>query len=179
MSWRTPISESATSGSSSRGNPLAAPVLDREAVVRLYGRPRDYRLVFTNGVFDLLHRGHVASLEAARLLGDRLVVGVNSDDSTRRLKGPARPYQSESDRVAILSSIRFVDAVTVFGEDTPEDLISQLLPDVLVKGTDYSEDEIAGAEAVRKAGGEVVLVELEAGLSSSGLVLRIQAGGGE
>ena len=104
---------------------------------------------------------------------------MNSDDSTRRLKGPARPYQSESDRAAILSSIRFVDAVTVFGEDTPEDLISQLLPDVLVKGTDYSEDEIAGARAVRKAGGEVVLVELEAGLSSSGLVLRIQAGGGE
>jgi len=135
--------------------------------------------VFTNGVFDLLHRGHVSSLQAARSLGDRLVVGVNSDQSTRRLKGQARPYQSEADRAAILASIRFVDAVSVFGEDTPEELISQLLPDVLVKGADYSEKQIAGAAAVRRAGGEVVLVELEAGLSSSGLVHRIQGGGVE
>jgi len=153
--------------------------MDRQELVRLHGRPRDYRLVFTNGVFDLLHRGHVASLQAARSLGDRLVVGVNSDESTRRLKGQARPYQSEADRAAILASIRFVDAVSVFGEDTPEELISQLLPDVLVKGADYSEKQIAGAAAVRRAGGEVVLVELEAGLSSSGLVHRIQGGGVE
>ena len=147
--------------------------------MRLLGRPRDYRLVFTNGVFDLLHRGHVASLQTARSLGDRLVVGVNSDESTRRLKGQARPYQSEMDRATLLASIRFVDAVTIFGEDTPGDLISQLLPDVLVKGADYSEDQIAGASAVRGAGGDVVLVELEAGLSSSGLVDRILAGGVE
>ncbi|MCL7961143.1 MAG: D-glycero-beta-D-manno-heptose 1-phosphate adenylyltransferase [marine benthic group bacterium] len=140
------------------------------------GRPREYRLVFTNGVFDLLHRGHVASLQAARSLGDRLVVGVNSDESTRRLKGQARPYQSEIDRATILASIRFVDAVTIFEEDTPGDLISQLLPDVLVKGADYSEDQIAGAAAVRRAGGDVVLVKLEAGLSSSGLVDRIRTG---
>lgn len=143
------------------------------------GRPREYRLVFTNGVFDLLHRGHVASLQAARSLGDRLVVGVNSDESTRRLKGQARPYQSEIDRATILASIRFVDAVTIFEEDTPGDLISQLLPDVLVKGADYSEDQIAGAAAVRSAGGDVVLVKLEAGLSSSGLVDRIRTGGVE
>ena len=103
-------------------------------------------------------------------------MGVNSDESTRRLKGQARPYQSEADRAAILASIRFVDAVSVFAEDTPEELISQLLPDVLVKGADYSEEQIAGAAAVRKAGGEVVLVELEAGLSSSALVHRIQGG---
>jgi D-beta-D-heptose 7-phosphate kinase/D-beta-D-heptose 1-phosphate adenosyltransferase len=140
------------------------------------GRPREYRLVFTNGVFDLLHRGHVASLQAARSLGDRLVVGVNSDESTRRLKGQARPYQPEIDRATILASIRFVDAVTIFEEDTPGDLISQLLPDVLVKGADYSEDQIAGAAAVRRAGGDVVLVKLEAGLSSSGLVDRIRTG---
>ena len=132
--------------------------------------------MFTNGVFDLLHRGHVSSLQAARSLGDRLVVGVNSDESTRRLKGQARPYQSEADRAAILASIRFVDAVSVFAEDTPEELISQLLPDVLVKGADYSEEQIAGAAAVRRAGGEVVLVELEAGRSSSALVHRIQGG---
>ena len=132
--------------------------------------------MFTNGVFDLLHRGHVASLEAARSLGDQLVVGVNSDASTQRLKGSPRPFQSEADRAAILSSIRFVDVVTVFEEDTPEDLISRLLPDILVKGADYSEGQIAGAEAVRRAGGEVVLVELKAGLSSSDLVRRIRAG---
>jgi D-beta-D-heptose 7-phosphate kinase/D-beta-D-heptose 1-phosphate adenosyltransferase len=162
----------------SSGIPQAAAILERHELVRLFGRPRDYRLVFTNGVFDLLHRGHVASLQAARALGDRLVVGVNSDESTRLLKGPARPYQSEMDRATILASIRFVDAVTVFGEDTPGDLISQLLPDVLVKGADYSEDQIAGATAVRRAGGDVVLVKLEAGLSSSGLVDRILAGDG-
>jgi len=166
-------------GLASSGNPEAAPILDRQELVRLLGRPRDYRLVFTNGVFDLLHRGHVASLQAARSLGDRLVVGVNSDESTRRLKGQVRPYQSEMDRATILASIRFVDAVTIFGEDTPGDLIAQLLPDVLVKGSDYSEEQIAGASAVRGAGGDVVLVEFEAGLSSSGLVDRILAGGVE
>jgi len=132
--------------------------------------------VLTNGVFDLLHRGHVASLEAARSLGDRLVVAVNSDASTRRLKGSPRPFQPEADRAGILSSIRFVDVVIVFEEDTPEDLIAELLPDILVKGADYAEDQIAGAEAVRKAGGEVVLVDLEPGLSSSELVRRIRAG---
>jgi D-beta-D-heptose 7-phosphate kinase/D-beta-D-heptose 1-phosphate adenosyltransferase len=151
-------------------------VLDRDELVRRYGRPRDFRLVFTNGVFDLVHRGHVASLQAARSLGDRLVVGVNSDDSTRRLKGAPRPFQSESDRAEILAAMRFVDAVTIFNEDTPAELIERLLPDVLVKGSDYAEDQIAGAEAVRKAGGEVVLVQLEPGLSSSDLVRRIRSG---
>jgi D-beta-D-heptose 7-phosphate kinase/D-beta-D-heptose 1-phosphate adenosyltransferase len=150
-------------------------VLDRDELVRRYGRPREFRLVFTNGVFDLVHRGHVASLRKARSLGDRLVVGVNSDESTRRLKGARRPYQSESDRAEILAALRFVDAVTIFGEDTPEELIGRLLPDVLVKGSDYSEDQVAGAKSVRAAGGEVVLVQLEPGLSSSELVRRIRA----
>lgn len=145
-------------------------------MLRLYGRPRDYRLVFTNGVFDLLHRGHLASLRAARSHGDFLVVAVNSDESTRRLKGSRRPFQSESDRAEILAGLRFVDAVTVFDEDTPAALIERLLPDVLVKGADYAEDEIAGAVAVRRAGGEVVLVELEEGLSSTGLIERIRRG---
>lgn len=145
-------------------------------MLRLYGRPRDYRLVFTNGVFDLLHRGHLASLRAARSHGDFLVVAVNSDESTRRLKGSRRPFQSESDRAEILAGLRFVDAVTVFDEDTPATLIERLLPDVLVKGADYAEDEIAGAVAVRRAGGEVVLVELEEGLSSTGLIERIRRG---
>lgn len=155
---------------------MGAPILDRGRLLLRYGRPRDYRLVFTNGVFDLLHRGHVASLRAARSLGECLVVGVNSDASTRRLKGESRPFQSETDRAEILASIRFVDVVTLFDEDTPEDLISRLLPDILVKGADYSESQIAGAEAVRRAGGDVVLVDLEPGLSSSALVHRIRDG---
>lgn len=129
--------------------------------------------MFTNGVFDLLHPGHIASLRAARALGDRLVVAVNSDDSTRRLKGRRRPYQPASDRAAILAAIRFVDAVTVFDEDTPEELIGRLLPDVLVKGADYAEDEIAGADAVRRAGGDVVLIELEQGRSTTEIARRI------
>jgi D-beta-D-heptose 7-phosphate kinase/D-beta-D-heptose 1-phosphate adenosyltransferase len=142
--------------------------------VKLFGRPRDFRLAFTNGVFDLLHRGHVESLRAARAHGDRLIVGLNSDESTRRLKGPERPYQSQEDRATLLASLRFVDAVTVFDEDTPESLIRDLSPDVLVKGADYAEEQIAGARHVRDSGGHVVLVELEEGLSSTGLVDRIR-----
>ena len=176
MNWRTRISEPSASGGRTGACSGSAPVLDRDELVRRYGRPRELRLVFTNGVFDLIHRGHVASLQAARSLGDRLVVGVNSDDSTRRLKGAPRPYQSESDRAQVLAAMRCVDAVTIFGEDTPAELIGRLLPDVLVKGADYSESQIAGAEAVRRAGGEVVLVRLEPGLSSSELVRRIRAG---
>ncbi len=151
-------------------------MLTREAAVERFGRPRDFRLVFTNGVFDLLHRGHIASFEAARALGDRLIVAVNSDDSTRRLKGEPRPYQSQSDRAAVISAVRYVDAVTIFDEDTPEELIRALLPDVLVKGADYTEERIAGAPAVREAGGEVVLIELAPGLSSSELARRIREG---
>ena len=153
----------------------AAPVLERSEFLRRFGRPRDYRLVFTNGVFDLIHRGHVASLQAARSLGDRLVVAVNSDSSAGRLKGPSRPLQAEADRAAVLAAFRFVDAVTVFDEDTPEALIRRLLPDVLVKGADYAEEEIAGAEAVRAAGGRVERIPLEAGLSSTELVRRIRS----
>lgn len=129
-------------------------------------------------MFDLLHRGHIASLRAARVLGDRLVVGLNSDASARRLKGPERPFQPESDRALLLASLRFVDAVTIFEEDTPETLIRALSPDVLVKGADYSEDRIAGAAFVRECGGEVVLVELEHGQSSTGLVERIRGARG-
>jgi len=154
--------------------PEAAPILARRELLRRFGRPRDYRLVFTNGVFDLLHRGHVASLQAARSLGDRLIVGVNSDDSTRRLKGPPRPLQAEADRAAILAAIRFVDAVTIFDEDTPEALIRELLPDVLAKGADYAVAEIAGAEAVLAAGGSVERIRLEPGLSSTELVRRVR-----
>ncbi len=112
-------------------------VLERSELLRRFGRPRDYRLVFTNGVFDLLHAGHLQSLEQARAFGDRLVVAVNSDSSVRRLKGPDRPYQPAHDRALLLAGLRVVDAVIEFDEDTPAELLAELLPDVLVKGADY------------------------------------------
>ena len=150
-------------------------VLSFEELVLRFGRPRDDRLVFSNGVFDLLHGGHVASLEAAREFGDALVVAVNSDGSTRRLKGPGRPVQPEADRARLVAALRCVDAVTIFDDDTPARLIERLLPDVLVKGADYSVEQIAGADAVVAAGGEVRLIELEKGRSTSELIRRLQA----
>lgn len=152
-------------------------VVSRAELLRRFGRPRDERLVFTNGVFDLLHVGHVASLEAARALGDRLVVGINSDASTRRLKGPERPYQPEADRARLVAALRCVDAVTLFDEDTPGALIEALLPDVLVKGADYEGREVVGAEAVRAAGGEVRLVEMVGGRSTTDIAARIRGTG--
>ncbi len=152
-------------------------VLPRDELLRRYGRPRDERLVFTNGVFDLLHVGHVASLEDARALGDRLVVGINNDASTRRLKGASRPYQPEGDRARLVAALRCVDAVTLFDEDTPGALIAALLPDVLVKGADYEGREVVGADAVRAAGGEVRLVEMVGGRSTTDIAARIREAG--
>jgi D-beta-D-heptose 7-phosphate kinase/D-beta-D-heptose 1-phosphate adenosyltransferase len=156
-------------------NDSTSRVLTEEDLVERFGRPRNYSLVFSNGVFDLLHAGHIASLEAARALGDRLVVAVNADSSACRLKGADRPFQNAEDRARILAALRVVDAVTIFGEDTPADLIERLLPDVLVKGADYSLQEIAGSDAVIAAGGEVRLIALEASRSTTGLIERIRA----
>lgn len=155
----------------------ASRVLPRDELLRRYGRPRDARVVFTNGVFDLLHAGHLQSLEAARAWGDCLVVGVNTDASTRRLKGATRPYQPETDRARLLAGLRCVDAVTLFDEDTPAELIAALLPDVLVKGADYEGRDVVGADAVRAAGGEVRLVELVEGRSTSEIAARIREAG--
>jgi len=152
-------------------------VLERDELLRRFGRPRALKLVFTNGIFDLLHAGHLRSLEQARELGDQLVVAVNSDDSARRLKGPDRPYQSADDRARLLAGLRVVDAVTVFDEDTPAELLSALLPDVLVKGADYEGREIAGAAAVEAAGGEVILLDLVPGRSTTNLAGRIRGDG--
>lgn len=152
----------------------AGRVLSEQELVARFGRPRDYRLVFSNGVFDLLHSGHLSSLETAREFGDRLVVAINSDRSTVRLKGPGRPIQSEADRARLVAALRCVDAVTIFDHDTPARLIERLLPDVLVKGADYSVEQIAGAEAVVAAGGEVRLIELEQGHSTSEIIGRLK-----
>lgn len=139
------------------------------------------RIVFTNGVFDLLHRGHVTYLAAARALGDRLVVGVNDDASVRRLgKGPERPINGAADRCAVLEALRAVDATIVFSEDTPLQLIESIAPDVLVKGGDYDPDVtdpadpryLVGRETVLGRGGEVVAIPLVAGHSTTAMIRR-------
>lgn len=133
-------------------------------------------IVFTNGVFDLLHPGHVEYLEAAARLGDRLVVGVNSDASVRRLKGPTRPIVPGEERAELVGALACVDAVVQFDDDTPERLIRQLRPDVLVKGGDWAVEQIVGREFVESLGGRVLNIPLREGLSTSALVERILAG---
>ncbi len=132
-------------------------------------------VVFTNGCFDLIHAGHVRYLQYARAQGDRLVVGINDDDSVRRLKGDARPIQPLADRATVLSAIRFVDLVVPFAEDTPLALIQALSPDVLVKGGDYREDEVVGADWVKARGGKVVIAPFWEGRSTSAIIERIRA----
>ena len=134
------------------------------------------RIVFTNGVFDLLHRGHVEYLEEARALGDRLVVGVNSDASVRRIKGPERPLVPGVERAELLEALACVDLAILFDQDTPERLIREVRPDVLVKGGDWTPDRIVGREFVESLGGRVVSVPLREGLSTSALIERIVAG---
>lgn len=155
----------------------AQKILTRDELLRRHGRPRSGRLVFTNGCFDLLHRGHVAYLDAARALGDVLVVGVNTDASVRRLaKDASRPLVGEEDRAYVLASLACVDAVTLFDEDTPRELIAALLPDVLVKGGDYTADQVVGREEVESAGGRVELIPFVGGYSTTALVQRIRGG---
>lgn len=151
-------------------------VLGREEILRLFARPRDQRLVFTNGCFDLLHRGHVEYLAAARGLGDALVVGVNTDASVERLKGPGRPVVPQGDRALVLAALESVDAVTLFHEDTPRELLADLLPDILVKGGDYSPSEIVGKTEVEAAGGRVEVIPFIKGRSTTEIITRIQEG---
>lgn len=133
-------------------------------------------IVFTNGVFDLLHRGHVEYLEEARALGARLVVGVNSDASVQRLKGPRRPLVPQGERAELLEALRCVDLAIVFDDDTPDRLIRAVRPDVLVKGGDWSIERIVGREFVESYGGRVMNIALREGLSTTALVERIVAG---
>lgn len=147
-------------------------IVSREKLVARLGRPRSERVVFTNGCFDVLHRGHVEYLESARRLGDLLVVGLNTDDSVRRLKGPSRPVNPEDDRAYVLAGLAAVDYVTFFAEDTPRDLIVTLLPDVLVKGGDYRKEDIVGGAEVEAAGGEVVVAPLVPGRSTTAILQR-------
>lgn len=152
----------------------AAKVRDRAAAVA-WRQAQPGRVVFTNGVFDLVHPGHVDLLEKARAEGDRLVVGVNSDASVRRLgKGTERPLVPEAARARVLAGLAAVDCVVLFDEDTPLALITALAPDVLVKGADYTVDQIVGADVVQARGGRVVRVPLVAGFSTTSIVERLR-----
>ena len=131
-------------------------------------------VVFTNGVFDLLHPGHVDVLVGARSRGDALVVGINSDTSVKRLKGPDRPIRSEADRAFVLASLEAVDAVCVFDEDTPLELVRALRPDVIVKGGDYSPENVVGAAEVRSWGGECVIIPLTPGHSTTSIIEQLR-----
>jgi D-beta-D-heptose 7-phosphate kinase/D-beta-D-heptose 1-phosphate adenosyltransferase len=156
--------------------PARSRILSREqvrAAVRA-ARRRGERIVFTNGCFDLLHVGHVRSLEQARRLGDRLVVGVNADASVRRLKGPGRPLVPARQRAELLAALACVDWVVIFRQDTPLSLIRALRPDVLAKGGDWPRDRIVGREDVERWGGRVVRLRQVAGASTSRLVERVR-----
>jgi D-beta-D-heptose 7-phosphate kinase/D-beta-D-heptose 1-phosphate adenosyltransferase len=138
-------------------------------------RPAGQKVVFTNGCFDLLHPGHIRTLEAARSLGDVLVVGLNSDQGVRQLKGPGRPVLPERERAEILAALECVDAVVIFDELTPQKIIAALLPDVLVKGGDWPGDQIVGREEVESAGGRVVSVAVAPGYSTTAMLRKIRA----
>ena len=137
-------------------------------------RARGGRVVFTNGVFDLLHPGHVRYLQDARRLGDALLVGLNSDASVRANKGPGRPINPEGDRAEILLALECVDAVAIFEEETPHEIISRIQPDVLVKGSDWGPDNIVGRDVVEARGGRVVRMDLAPGYSTTELVNKVR-----
>jgi rfaE bifunctional protein nucleotidyltransferase chain/domain len=146
---------------------------EAKAVVDQWKR-QGLKVVFTNGCFDILHLGHVDYLEKARNLGDKLILGLNTDNSVSRFKGPSRPIQDENARAHILASLQFVDLVVFFNEDTPLSLISTLMPHILVKGSDYLAENIVGADVVKKNGGAVKTIEFVPGYSTSRIVEKIR-----
>jgi len=139
-------------------------------------RARGTTIVFTNGVFDLLHPGHIRYLQRARALGGALIVGVNSDRSVRANKGPSRPVNPDYERAELVAALACVDAAVVFDEDTPHDLIAALQPDVLVKGADWADDAIVGRDIVEARGGRVVRIPLESGYATTAIIERIRGG---
>jgi rfaE bifunctional protein nucleotidyltransferase chain/domain len=149
--------------------------ISQAQIIRRQAQAAGKKVVFTNGVFDILHRGHVEYLQKAKALGDLLIIGLNSDSSVRRIKGPQRPLCSQEDRAIVLSALACVDHIVLFDEDTPQKLIEALVPDILVKGADYSVEQIVGADVVLKNGGKVLPIELTPGKSTTGLIKRIVA----
>jgi D-beta-D-heptose 7-phosphate kinase/D-beta-D-heptose 1-phosphate adenosyltransferase len=154
----------------------ASKILTRADLVERYGPGRPGAVVFTNGCFEILHAGHVSYLHQARSRGDARVVGVHTDASARRLeKGTGRPFVPEGERALLVAALESVDAVSLFDEDTPAQLIRALLPAVLVKGADYATEDVVGREVVEAAGGRVELVPLVEGRSTTGLLRRIRS----
>ena len=151
-------------------------VISLKRLLEIRKKWRRKKVVFTNGIFDLIHYGHVKLLSDCKKLGDILIVGLNSDKSAKKLKGKNRPIMSCMDRAGILAAFRFVDYVVSFNEETPYRLITKIRPDILAKGSDYKIVEIVGAKEVKAWGGEVVRVRLLRGRSTSGIVARIKAG---
>lgn len=137
-------------------------------------KDENQKVVFTNGCFDIIHLGHIDYLEKAKMKGDKLVVGLNSDASVRRIKGINRPIINEDSRIRVLASLMFVDAVVLFEEDTPYELITDLQPDILIKGNDYNIKNIVGSEFVIGTGGEVNTIDIVPGFSTSGIVEKIK-----
>ena len=150
--------------------------LEAAAALRAQWKQQGKKVVFTNGVFDILHAGHVQSLINARNNGDCLIIGLNADASVKRLKGESRPIIAEADRALLLAALSFVDVVVLFEEDTPIKLIETLLPDVLVKSADYNIDAIVGAKEVIANGGEVKIMPFVEGLSTTGIIDKIVHG---
>ncbi len=150
-------------------------ILTRQEAVKLVQlwKLAGQKVVFTNGCFDLLHLGHVDYLEKARALGDKLILGLNTDDSVSRFKGPERPLQDQHSRARILAAFQFIDAVVLFDEDTPLELISEILPDVLVKGSDYLAENIVGADVVKKYGGTIKTIDFVPGYSTTNIINKI------
>ncbi len=139
----------------------------------ILAKSRNKKMVFTNGCFDILHKGHIHYLSEASELGDILVIGLNSDRSVKRIKGKDRPYQDENSRSLVLAALAFVDFVAVFNEDTPFEIIEKLKPGVLVKGGDYKAEEIVGYDTVTSSGGEVVIIDFVEGYSSSAIIRKL------
>ncbi|MEH0155154.1 D-glycero-beta-D-manno-heptose 1-phosphate adenylyltransferase [Limibacter armeniacum] len=148
--------------------------LDQLKEVRNQWKKEGLKVVFTNGCFDILHLGHIDYLEKARQKGDKLIIGLNTDASVSKLKGPERPINNEYARGRMLAALAFVDAVVPFGEETPFELISELIPDTLVKGSDYTVDTIVGADIVMANGGTVETIDLVDGYSTTNIIQKIQ-----
>ena len=148
--------------------------LDTVKALRSAWKNEGKKVVFTNGVFDLLHIGHITYMAKAAELGDKLIIGLNSDASVKRIKGDDRPVNDQNSRAALLAALFFVDAIVIFGEDTPIDLITALMPDILIKGADYTVENIVGAKEVLANGGEVKTISLVEGYSSTSIIQKIR-----
>ncbi len=156
---------------------IKSKIIDIEELVRQLAvwRFLGNKVVFTNGCFDIIHLGHIDYLSKARDLGDRLIIGLNTDDSVKRIKGDSRPITDEKSRAMILASFKFVDAIVLFNEDTPYNLINEVKPDVLVKGSDYSTDEIVGGDIVENNGGEIITIDYLEGYSTTSILNKIKS----